>query len=112
MISDLHALRWKQRVLVINEPSNVESLLGLLCNNAAALDERRLAWFVLHGSRVHSNVPAALSDELARNIRSQLDSGLNEVFLIGLDGGVKASTDQLDLEALYALIDAMPMRRA
>ena len=37
---------------------------------------------------------------------------MNEVFLIGLDGGVKARTGRLDFEMLYALIDAMPMRRA
>jgi hypothetical protein len=33
------------------------------------------------------------------------------VFLIGKDGGLKASARELDLPALFALIDTMPIRR-
>ncbi|MFT4766936.1 MAG: hypothetical protein ACI8RN_000060 [Glaciecola sp.] len=112
MISDLRDLQWQHRILVLNEPHNPEALFERLSTNAAAFDERRLIWFVLHGGTVQTNYPETPGDELSTNIRSQLNAGLNEALLIGLDGGVKARGNRLDLEALYAMIDAMPMRRA
>ncbi|WOJ92204.1 DUF4174 domain-containing protein [Congregibacter variabilis] len=112
MISDLDDLRWQHRILLINEPQDTDALLALLSAGAAALEERRLIWFVLQGGTVQTNSVQALGNDLATNAQLQLDVGPNEVLLIGLDGGVKARGSELDLDALYALIDAMPMRRA
>ena len=112
MISDLGDFRWQYRILLINEPQDPEALLDLLSANAAAFEGRRLLWFVLRGGAVQTNYADALGSDLPTNALSQLGAGPNEALLIGLDGGVKARGSQLDLAALYALIDAMPMRRA
>lgn len=111
-LGDLGDLRWQHRILLINEPQDPEVLLELLSANAAAFEERRLIWFVLQGAAVQTNFPDALSNDLPIHARSKLGASPNEALLIGLDGGVKARGSQLDLDALYALIDAMPMRRA
>ena len=50
------------------------------------------------------NLPRSLSQRFF----SRSDAA---VFLIGKDGGLKASARQLDLPALFARVDAMPMRR-
>lgn len=111
-LKTLGDLRWRQRVLVINEPTSAESLYELLTANASALDERQLLWFTIVGQTLRSNYPGALDDGLRQSIQKQLGLKSGELILIGLDGGVKARDSQLDLTALYALIDAMPMRRA
>ena len=50
------------------------------------------------------------SDRLYNDYK-KTDSGF-EVVLLGLDGGIKLQQGELlQLERLYAIIDAMPMRR-
>lgn len=112
MMSDLRDLQWQHRILVVNEPREADALLDLLSANEAAFEDRQLIWFVLQGKTVKTNYVETIDDELVQNIRRQLAIGLKEVLLIGLDGGVKARENHVDLEALYAMIDAMPMRRA
>ncbi|WOJ97744.1 DUF4174 domain-containing protein [Congregibacter brevis] len=111
MLTDLGELRWQHRILVINEPDHPAELLELLTENAGALDERKLAWFVIVAGDLRSNYGGDLHTELLGNINRRLGITPQESVLIGLDGGVKARGQDVDLEALYGLIDAMPMRR-
>jgi len=110
-VTKLSDFRWQQRLLVINEPSNAEQLSRIFAVNAPAFDERRLLWFMIVGQTLRSNYPGVLDDALRERIQAQLSAKPGESILIGLDGGVKARKSQLDLPSLYALIDAMPMRR-
>ncbi|WP_439105597.1 DUF4174 domain-containing protein [Congregibacter sp.] len=112
MLTDLGELRWQHRILVISEPDHPAELLELLHENADALDERKLAWFVIVEGAVNSNYDEGLGTELLGNINRRLGIEPKESILIGLDGGVKARGEGVDLEALYGLIDAMPMRRS
>lgn len=104
-------LRWEYRLFLINEPADPQALLAQLAAEAAAIDERRVAWFVLSGNRLHSNYPDKLAAGLIDRIREQYDFGGDEVMLIGLDGGVKLRLAETDVDRLYAAIDGMPMRR-
>lgn len=112
VLNKLGELRWQHRVLVMSEPDHPTELLELLRENADALDERKLAWFVIVEGAVKSNYDEGLGAELLCNINRQLGIEPQESILIGLDGGVKARGEGVDLEALYGLIDAMPMRRS
>ncbi|MDP5071463.1 MAG: DUF4174 domain-containing protein [Congregibacter sp.] len=118
VLSDLRELRWQFRVVIIDKPEQTDSVLELLSANADALADRRLMFFVLHDhdhnhdAAVSSNFPGSLASGLAENIRQQWLLDGVAVLLIGLDGGVKARAENFDLESLFALIDAMPMRRS
>ena len=112
VLTDLEDLRWQHRILVINEPDLPEELIGRLQDNAAAFDERRLAWFLIWGKELRTNYLEPMAHDLRKNILAGLSPKSNEVILIGLDGGVKARGEEIDLEFLYTTIDAMPMRRS
>lgn len=112
VLTDLGELRWQQRIIVINEPEAPQELIARLQDNAEALSERRLAWFLISGNELRSNYVGPVADELRKNILLRLDPAVNDVILIGLDGGVKTRGDDIDLEALYGTIDSMPMRRS
>ncbi|MFK8041791.1 DUF4174 domain-containing protein [Congregibacter sp.] len=112
LLTDLHELRWEYRILVVNEPEAPQELIVRLQDNAEALNERRLAWFMISGNELRSNYVGPVANELRNNILLRLDPAVNDVILMGLDGGVKARGDEIDLEALYGTIDAMPMRRS
>jgi hypothetical protein len=121
VLSDLGELRWQFRLVIIDKPDQADTVLETLSANAGALADRRLVFFLLHDDRdcdqdhhaeVSSNFPGELAKGLADTIRQQWLREENAVLLIGLDGGVKARSDTFDLQALFALIDAMPMRRS
>lgn len=111
VLNDLAVLRWKNRLVVVNEPHNRDELLTVLTASAAAIDERRIVWFLVNGDQVLSNYPGTLGDGLADSVRAHLGPAQSAVVLMGLDGGVKKESDRLDLDALYSTVDAMPMRQ-
>ncbi len=84
---------WKQRVLVIDSP------------DSAASDYQRQAAALL----------PAWAGLLERDLHvvTRLKAAAFRVRLIGKDGGVKLdSAEPITTDALFALIDSMPMRRA
>lgn len=98
-------LRWKARVLVVSAPSpSHPSLIAqrrILAQDAPGLAERDIRLV-----EVVDQKNAELREKL------KLPPGLYTVLLLGKDGGEKLRQDQpVELEALYGLIDAMPMRR-
>lgn len=114
----LTPLLWESRPLVLFAPATADPTL------CAALDavETGLARF----AERDMTLVTALPDEVrlgARRRGARAAAELRERFdidpaafcaiLVGKDGGEKARADRLDdLEAWFALIDAMPMRRA
>ncbi|WP_200242897.1 DUF4174 domain-containing protein [Thiohalocapsa halophila] len=109
-LTALAALRWQHRVIVVDGsvPDAVERLRAA----EQAIEERHIVWLVAHPERLQSNYSGplgeALQRELQRRFFSQSDAS---VFLIGKDGGLKSSDPDLDLQRLFARIDAMPMRQ-
>lgn len=112
LLSQLSELRWTNRILVIYEPEAADGLQDLLKESKRAFDERRLIWFLVFNGETKTNLKQGVGADLLKNIRRQLNPEDQEVLLIGLDGRVKVRDQQLNLDALYATIDAMPMRRA
>jgi len=109
-LNDLAALRWQHRIILVapEVPDAVERLRGA----ASAIDERDIIWFVAHPDQLLSNYPGQIGVTLGHHLDERYfgPSGAR-VLLIGKDGGLKSGDQALDLSALFARIDAMPMRR-
>lgn len=92
-IEDLSGHRWKDRVLIVETPSQ----------DHPDFEEQQ--------TRFDANADAMSEQDLVVKTRTGTDKF--EVTLIGKDGGRKWRQSQpLDMETLFALIDSMPMRQA
>jgi len=109
-LTALASLRWQHRLIVVD--AQIPDAVSRLQAAQPAIEARDILWFVRDQGQVQTNSPgqldAGLAEELVQRFFSRSDAA---VFLIGKDGGLKASAQQLDLPALFARIDAMPMRR-
>ncbi|MEA3643892.1 MAG: DUF4174 domain-containing protein [Lamprobacter sp.] len=109
-LGTLGSLRWQHRIIVVD--AQIPDAVSRLRAEQPAIDARDILWFVRDRGPLQTNYPgpldARLKQELEQRFFSRSDAA---VFLIGKDGGLKASAQQLDLPALFARIDAMPMRR-
>jgi hypothetical protein len=112
--------QWQYRVLAIYLPNleQISQLRAYLEKEKVAIEQRRLKVIVLN--------EVSLVDVLENNSKVNTNSNQKEIsekmagkssILIGLDGGVKNFYDWpnaqtlIDLEAVFADIDGMPMRR-
>lgn len=91
-LPDLSAHRWRSRVIVLSAPSASDAerarALRLLADRAGEAEERDVV------------------------VVEVLSPGPFAVHLVGKDGGVKLRREgRVDLDELWAVIDAMPMRR-
>ena len=114
---DLSEHRWESRLLLVLsdnfENDNYQKQISELKSYPAGLEERRLLIYrVERGFFIKGLESDKLwaSEALYRQFKKS--SAETEVVLIGLDGGVKLRQDNfLSCEKLFAVIDAMPMRR-
>ena len=114
-LAALESLRWERRViLVFVTPMHRESALAALWNREVALEERDVTWLVIQeGAKMVSSPDFEAVERLVETLVDGFQplSEPFDVILIGKDGGVKARTSRLDLDALLEQIDGMPMRR-
>jgi len=119
---DLARHQWKHRVIIV-KTHDIESkkYLGQLKEFEKDIDgltDRKIMLYnvvkddftVTDYKRPQVKSTGKISKQMARTILNQEQSF--EVILIGLDGQTKVTQDQmLTKDALFAIIDAMPMRR-
>jgi hypothetical protein len=110
-LSDLRLLQWKNRIILVDNLHNQKAVLALFDHNKSEMKERDIIWFVLAGDVAHTNYQGALSDDFIAKTRNSYQIEPGKIMLIGKDGGVKFLLDRMDLEAIFAEIDAMPMRQ-
>lgn len=110
-LADLRSLLWSKRIILLHGIQNEEPVLTLFEKNKININERDIVWFVIKGDAVFTNYPGALSKQWLQNTQKEYKLGVAKVTLIGKDGEVKLLLDELDLEALFSEIDAMPMRK-
>lgn len=109
-LDELASLRWQHRIVLVH--GQVPNAVERLRSAQDAIDERAIVWFVTSQGELLSNYPGPVGDGLAQHLHERYFSRSDaRVFLIGKDGGLKAGDQDLDLPALFARIDAMPMRR-
>lgn len=108
------SVRWEHRLLVIDGSDEVAARQVEVCRaDGPGLLERDLIVVALSGddSRLVTGARADLPAAETFRTRFELDSDSFEVVLVGKDGGVKERRDRLfATEALFDIIDAMPMR--
>jgi hypothetical protein len=109
------AYKWKKRPLLVFAPSpddgRIAEQRGRL--DSTALADRDMVVVVVAGDSVQASPgpgPGLTAAELRR--RYDVGSGEFRTILVGKDGGVKRSSPRpLSRNAVFGLIDAMPMRR-
>jgi hypothetical protein len=111
VLSDLAALQWNYRIVVVNEVQSKQHILALFESNNSKIKERDMVWFVLTGSKAETNYQGSLSEDFIAKTRDRYQIKPGKIMLIGKDGGVKFLLDRMDLEAIFSEIDAMPMRQ-
>lgn len=114
----LEQARWQHRVLVLSAPResnpDLQAQIAAVAETPEAFDARDLLLVVLVDGGSSTVGGQRLSDEAATALRKQLRIPADgfAVRLVGKDGGVKLSERAVvSTQALYALIDRMPMRQ-
>ena len=113
---------WKNRILIVKTSDSASELyqeqIKEFRNAADELKERKFVFYKITGD--HFELIDYVNSELidsgkiaGKSIGMTLNDKDNfEVILIGLDGGIKLQqTEVLRKEALFNIVDAMPMRR-
>jgi hypothetical protein len=106
----LEDFRWKRRLLVVT--ASDEALVGKITPELSGMVERDVRIFVLSGPASYGEVPApALAKELRKRLKVRSD--LAEVLLLGKDGSttLRWKVGEFSVAALFARVDAMPMRQ-
>ena len=115
---DLNQYRWKNRLLFVFAPHNSHPSLidlknDLLAQEEEVLDRDLIVFEILENGPSYMGKDR-LNNQMAEHIRQKFDSGRGRltVVLVGKDGGVKMRRNgPIQLDEIFSLIDAMPMRR-
>ncbi|MFC3193496.1 DUF4174 domain-containing protein [Marinicella sediminis] len=103
-------LLWENRIVMIWADGQVGSR-QMLDAAGAEIEDRDVVWFVIDGLNVTSNYRGEIADHFV-TVANQKYAGLSKkVVLLGKDGGVKYTSDELRLDVLFQEIDSMPMRK-
>lgn len=116
----LVAERWKTRPVVVVVPAQddallrkVESALRQTATREAFIDREMVLYTVVAGQGRRNAQPLGAAQTRAMLAALKLDAAGPPTFvLVGKDGGVKMTEGPgVDLQAVFAEIDRMPMRR-
>ena len=113
----LEPYKWKNRILLVFSPhdsSDIDKQLAVFSNYQEGMQERDLLVFKIADESIHHPDGSRDGLEAADNLRNKYQVTENQfsVILIGKDGTEKLRQNEvLDAEKLFAVIDAMPMRK-
>jgi len=115
---NLSTHQWKNRLILIlvndDAQAELQAQLTEFRHHSAGMKERKLVVYQVQANQfkrgLSTDNECITSNKLYKNYKS--DDSPFEVILIGLDGGIKLTqNDMLTCEKLFAIIDGMPMRR-
>lgn len=109
----LSEFQWSNRIIILSdqEPdfSKAKEALEKISNFEKELRERDILVFLHRDEKRYNTNFKLVSTSIEQNIPQNFEGYL----LIGKDGGIKSKEPYpIDIQALFALIDGMPMRRA
>lgn len=109
------SLRWESRVLLLRTTPKTEQLMSQqarhLLQDSVGLKERKLRVFIDNERYLQQIFPDTLTHKKANGNENKLKPTIFSVTLRGLDGALKKTwLAYFEREALYRVIDAMPMR--
>jgi hypothetical protein len=115
---DLSQFQWKNRLLFLFAPNRSHPLFDVLqksiATQQAEVADRDLVIFEILESGTSRMDTSDLDPQVAQTLRDKFDvnPGRFALILVGKDGSVKLNRqEQTQLEDIFALIDAMPMRQ-
>ena len=114
MQADLAQYRWRHRLLVALAPSQAasERQTRLFAADPAGRRDRQILRIVVLPASATVEGKRARLDAAALRRRYRVRTGEFRLLLVGKDGTVAYSTRRpVPLKAIFARIDAMPMRR-
>jgi len=107
----LAELQWKYRVILVKS-NDAPDIATTFTKLKEAIDDRKIAWFVIHDEKLHSNIASAVSSKLSTQIKDYLAQyQYNDMVLIGYDGEIKSSENDLNIAGIFEQIDSMPIRQ-
>ncbi len=114
---DLSQFQWKNRLLFLFAPNRSHPLFEVLQKSIGAqqaeVADRDLVIFEILESGTSRMDTSDLDPQVAHSLRDKFDVSPSQfaLILVGKDGSVKLNRqEQTQLEDIFALIDAMPMR--
>jgi len=115
---DLSQFKWKNRLLLLFSPGRdhpfFDNLHQTIMNRKGEVEDRDLVIFEIFESGPSNVNMNNLDSQTVRSLRKKFNirEGEFAVILIGKDGGIKLNRrKQTEIEDIFGLIDAMPMRR-
>ena len=114
-ITSLKPFQGKHRIIIADQDDN-KRWVKTFKQEDLQLTLRNVVWLVIDSDRqqlIDSNSHHTLSDELVMKLSFSpyLAPPKTRVVLIGKDGDIKETYDELDIDAIYDDIDEMPMRQ-
>ena len=114
-LQNLEPFEWSNRLVLIHAAAQkVDALEKQLVTHDTDIRERHIIWFILSQQQVRTNYSGKINSSFYSRIMQDWFSQAHlplEVLLIGKDGTEKWRNQTLDLPAIFAEIDVMPMRR-
>lgn len=113
----LESYRWQKRLLIITDFSNDHAKylqqLSLFQKNQVGLNDRRLKVISFTSKGMQEGLNHKNPWQRMNPPAKFQSKKIFNVFLVGLDGGIKATFEQpTELLDFFELIDQMPMRQA
>jgi hypothetical protein len=110
-MASIDDFKWENRIIIVGVSGSGDPYVASLNESNPGIVDRDIVWFVVDSEGVRSNL-ASVDERLEKSVKSFLvkEDDKPEVILIGKDGGVKNRSVELDMDALFEQIDAMPMR--
>lgn len=114
----LKEYRWKNRIIILvdgeNDTAKFQKQYEAITAEGSALRDRDLILILLKEDLVElSNDNESDIDETQLRNELKIDSAFEGVILIGKDGGIKMREKfHAEPQAIFDLIDSMPMRQA
>jgi len=110
---------WKHRILLVfsEAPANaqLQQQSSIIAANQEGMKDRHMVVYRIYQASVKGPDNTEYGAEGAKKLRNQygIQPGAFAVVLIGKDGGEKhRQTQAITADALFAIIDAMPMRKS
>ena len=110
ILHSIDQLRWTSRVILVEIENDDADTLIRLENAKEDINERHINWFVFSQDSFYSNYKNRIGKEFRTTVYNDYLNDTN-VVLLGKDGYIKLTSDTLELDKIFELIDTMPMRQ-
>jgi hypothetical protein len=112
-VDEISDLRWEYRIVlgVVENQDELTNCLETFENDKEEIEDRKIVYFITDRQGHHTNYQGVWDENIWKDVARMMDESDDPFALIGLDGGVKARYDKLNMSEIFSLIDTMPMRQ-